>query len=76
MGTTLLSPPANNNPPPPRHLADAFIDAIEADGATGSDISGPHAQKAVGAYLQAFERILGAPAGSLHDPASSAQREP
>jgi AcrR family transcriptional regulator len=58
------------------HLADAFIDAIEADGATGSDISGPHAQQAVGAYLQAFERILGAPAGSLHDPPMSAQREP
>ncbi|MCV7112748.1 TetR/AcrR family transcriptional regulator [Mycolicibacterium setense] len=47
------------------HLADAFIDAIEADGAVGSDISGPHAQKVVGAYLQAFERILGAPPDSL-----------
>jgi AcrR family transcriptional regulator len=47
------------------HLADAFIEAIEADGATGNDISGPHAQKVVGAYLQAFERILGAPPESL-----------
>ncbi|WP_454790645.1 TetR/AcrR family transcriptional regulator [Mycolicibacterium lutetiense] len=57
------------------HLADAFIGAIEADGATGSDISGPNARKVVGAYLQAFERILGAPAGSLHEPASSGQWE-
>ena len=57
------------------HLADAFIDAIEADGAVGADISGPNAQKVVGAYLQAFERILGVPAGSLHGPASSAQGE-
>ncbi|MUL82498.1 MULTISPECIES: TetR/AcrR family transcriptional regulator [unclassified Mycolicibacterium] len=57
------------------HLADAFIDAIEADGAVGSDISGPNAQKVVGAYVQAFERILGAPPGSLHEQESSAQRE-
>lgn len=57
------------------HLADAFIDAIEADGAVGSDISGPNAQKVVGAYLQAFERILGVAAGALHGPASSAQGE-
>lgn len=55
------------------HLADAFIDAIEADGAEGVDISGPNAQKVVGAYLQAFERILGAPAGSLHQPGPSAE---
>jgi AcrR family transcriptional regulator len=47
------------------HLADAFIDAIEADGAVGIDISGPHARKAVAAYQQAFERILGLPDGSL-----------
>ncbi|WP_166904866.1 hypothetical protein [Mycobacterium sp. DL440] len=57
------------------HLADAFIDAIEADGATGSDISGPNAQKVVGAYLQAFERILGVPAGALDDPTLSGQGE-
>ena len=55
------------------HLADAFIDAIEADGAEGVDISGPNAQKVVGAYLQAFERILGAPAGSMHQPGPSAE---
>ncbi|MGV9801645.1 TetR/AcrR family transcriptional regulator [Mycobacterium sp. NPDC003449] len=47
------------------HLADAFIDAIEADGAVGADISGPHAQRAVAAYRQAFERILGMSAGAL-----------
>ena len=47
------------------HLADAFIDALEADGAVGVDISGPHAKKAVAAYQQAFERILGMPDGSL-----------
>jgi len=48
------------------HLADAFIDALRADGAVGVDISGPHAQKAVAAYQQAFERILGMPDGSLY----------
>lgn len=58
------------------HLADAFIDAIEADGAVGSDISGPNAQKVVSAYLQAFERILGAPEGALREQEPSAQREP
>ncbi|WP_066897966.1 TetR/AcrR family transcriptional regulator [Mycolicibacterium houstonense] len=47
------------------HLADAFIEAIEADGAVGIDISGPHARQAVGAYQQAIERILGLPDGSL-----------
>jgi AcrR family transcriptional regulator len=47
------------------HLADAFIDAIEADGSTGADISGPHARNVLAAYLQAFERILGAAPGSL-----------
>jgi AcrR family transcriptional regulator len=47
------------------HLADAFIDAIAADGNVGADISGPHIQGALAAYLEAFERILGAPPGSL-----------
>jgi AcrR family transcriptional regulator len=47
------------------HLADAFIDAIKADGSTGADISGPHARNVLAAYLQAFERILGAAPGSL-----------
>jgi AcrR family transcriptional regulator len=47
------------------HLADAFIDAIDADGSIGADISGPHIRGLLAAYLQAFERILGAPAGSL-----------
>jgi AcrR family transcriptional regulator len=48
------------------HLTDAFIDAIEADGSVGADISGPHIKDVLAAYLQAFERILGAPSGSLH----------
>lgn len=47
------------------HLADAFIDAIEADGNVGADTSGPHIQFVLAAYVQAFERILGAPSGSL-----------
>jgi hypothetical protein len=47
------------------HLTDAFIDALEADGAVGADTSGPHIQGVLAAYVQAFERILGAPAGSL-----------
>jgi AcrR family transcriptional regulator len=47
------------------HLADAFIDAIAADGSTGADLEGPHIQGMLAAYIQAFERILGARAGSL-----------
>jgi AcrR family transcriptional regulator len=47
------------------HLADAFADAIEADGAVGSDVSGPHIQGVLAAYFQAFERILRAPPDSL-----------
>lgn len=47
------------------HLADAFIDAIAADGNVGADISGPHIRGALAAYVDAFERILGAPSGSL-----------
>jgi AcrR family transcriptional regulator len=47
------------------HLTDAFIDAIEADGAVGADISGPHIRGVLAAYIQAFERILKAPSGSL-----------
>ena len=47
------------------HLADAFIDAIAADGNVGADMSGPHIQRVLAAYLQAFERILGVPSGSL-----------
>jgi AcrR family transcriptional regulator len=47
------------------HLADAFIEAIEADGAAGADVSGPNIQGVLAAFFQAFERILGAPAGSL-----------
>jgi AcrR family transcriptional regulator len=47
------------------HLTDAFIDAIEADGSAGADMSGPHIQGVLAAYIQAFERILGAPSGSL-----------
>jgi AcrR family transcriptional regulator len=47
------------------HLADAFADAIEADGAVGSDVSGPNIQGVLAAYFQAFERILRAPPDSL-----------
>jgi AcrR family transcriptional regulator len=47
------------------HLADAFIDAIAADGNVGADISGPHIQRVLAAYVEAFERVLGAPSGSL-----------
>ena len=47
------------------HVADAIIDAIVADGASGVNTSGSHAQDVLSAYLQAFERILGAPAGFL-----------
>ncbi|MCW2629330.1 TetR/AcrR family transcriptional regulator [Mycobacterium sp.] len=47
------------------HLTDAFIDAMEADGAVGADISGPHIRGVLDAYIQALERILGASAGSL-----------
>jgi AcrR family transcriptional regulator len=46
-------------------LADAFAVAIEQDGTRGIDISGPRAQRVLGAYLQAIERILGLPDGSL-----------
>jgi len=41
------------------HLTDAFIDAI------GADTSGAHIKGVLAAYYQAFERILGAPTGSL-----------
>ena len=47
------------------HLTDAFIDATEADGAVGADISGPHIRGVLDGYIQALERILGASAGSL-----------
>ena len=47
------------------HLADAIIDAIAADRSAGVDTSGSHAEDVLSAYVQAFERILGAPAGFL-----------
>jgi hypothetical protein len=47
------------------YLADAFIDAIEADGGLGADVRGTNIQGVLAAYFQAFERILGAPTGSL-----------
>ena len=47
------------------HLADAIIDAIEADGTEPLDASGSRAGSVVAAYTDAFERILGAPSGSL-----------
>jgi len=47
------------------HLTDAFVDAIEADGGTGADVSGPAIQQVLAAYFQAYERILGAAPDSL-----------
>jgi len=41
------------------HLADAFIDAIEADGGVGSDAGGANIQGVLAAYFQAFEAHLG-----------------
>ncbi|MHC9294833.1 TetR/AcrR family transcriptional regulator [Mycobacterium sp. LTG2003] len=49
-------------------VADAYATAIEEDGRSGTDISGPRAQRVLGAYLQAFERILGVTPGSLTVP--------
>jgi AcrR family transcriptional regulator len=50
------------------HLADAIIDAIEEDGTDLLDASGSRARKVVAAHNDAFERILGAQAGSLAVP--------
>jgi AcrR family transcriptional regulator len=47
------------------HLADAIIDAMEADGSVGLDASGAHTSDVIAAYVEAFERILGARPGSL-----------
>lgn len=47
------------------HLADAIIDAIDADGDDYVDASGSRAESVIAAYTDAFERILGAPRGSL-----------
>jgi AcrR family transcriptional regulator len=47
------------------HLADAIIDAMEKDGSDGLDISGSYTQGVIAAYTDSFERILGAPTGSL-----------
>lgn len=47
------------------HLADAIIDAMEADGSVGLDVSGARTSDVIAAYVEAFERILGAPPGSL-----------
>jgi AcrR family transcriptional regulator len=52
-------------------LADAFAVAAEGDGSSPIDISGPRAQRVLGAYLQALERILGLSGGAL---ASAAQQ--
>ncbi|MDV3129605.1 TetR/AcrR family transcriptional regulator [Mycobacterium sp. 21AC1] len=49
-------------------LADAFAVAIEEDGLSGIDISGPRAQRVLGGYLQVLERILGVAPGSLTPP--------
>ena len=47
------------------HLADAIIDAIGSDGTGPLDASGSRARSVIAAYTDAFERILGAPSGSL-----------
>ena len=47
------------------HLADALIDTIDEDGTEALDASGSRARSVVAAYTDAFERILGAPSGSL-----------
>jgi AcrR family transcriptional regulator len=47
------------------HLADAIIDAMAKDGSKGIDVSRANTQGVIAAYTDAFERILGAPKGSL-----------
>jgi AcrR family transcriptional regulator len=47
------------------HLADAIIDAMAADGSVGLDVSGARTSDVLAAYVDAFERILGARPGSL-----------
>jgi AcrR family transcriptional regulator len=47
------------------HLADAIIDAIDSDGTDPLDASRFRARGVIAAYTDAFERILGAPSGSL-----------
>jgi AcrR family transcriptional regulator len=47
------------------YLADAIIDAMEADGSVGLDVSGARTSDVLAAYVDAFERILGARPGSL-----------
>jgi len=46
-------------------LLEAIIDAIDEDRAEPLDTSGSRASSVVAAYTDAFERILGAPSGSL-----------
>lgn len=47
------------------NLADAIIGAMEADGSAGLDVSGVHTSDVLAAYVEAFERILGARPGCL-----------
>jgi hypothetical protein len=47
------------------NLADAIIDAMDADGSIGLDTSGARTSDLLAAYVEAFERILGARPGSL-----------
>lgn len=46
-------------------LADAYVDAIRADGSLWPDDTGPHLKKLLAAHGETYERILGAPSGSL-----------
>jgi hypothetical protein len=47
------------------NLADAIIDAMDADGTVGLDTGGARTSELLAAYVEAFERILGARPGSL-----------
>jgi AcrR family transcriptional regulator len=53
------------------YLADAIIDAMDADGTVGMDVSGRRTRDVMDAYVEAFERILSAPPGSLTAPSGS-----
>jgi AcrR family transcriptional regulator len=47
------------------HLADSFIAAMQTDGSRAPDDLGPRTQTLMKGYLDAVERILGIPAGTL-----------
>jgi AcrR family transcriptional regulator len=49
-------------------MADAYIDAVRADGSVWPENNGPRLQTLLAAHRETYERILGAPAGSLVGP--------